>query len=437
MFKKHLISISFFLIILYKLSGQTYTSYFTGNPADTVSSPLGGICLMGGATENDEAMKWFLTRCSGGDVLVLRASGSNGYNNYLYNQLGVKVHSVESIVFNDMSASGEQYIQNKIKQAEAIWLAGGDQWDYVNYWRGTAIDSLINDGIVNRHIVIGGTSAGMAVMGGFYFSAHNGSVTSAEALSNPYNSRMTVDSSAFIKNAILKKVITDTHYDNPDRRGRQVAFLARILTDFEISAKGIACEEYTAVCIDTSGIARCYGNFPKDNDYAYFLQINCETDYNVPENCVPGSVLEWNRGGKAIKVYKVPGDASGSNSFNLKDWKTGNGGAWEDWSVKQGVLQVQSGNEPACLSQSIKTFVPVHEFRIFPNPTSDGKVQIDFPFSETVQISISDIRGKTFTVIRESALKSFPIDLSNLAKGIYVVRLTFTGMERHSLLVLN
>ena len=43
-------------------------------------------------------MQWFLEQANGGDVLVLRASGSDGYNQYLYNDLGINVNSVESIV---------------------------------------------------------------------------------------------------------------------------------------------------------------------------------------------------------------------------------------------------------------------------------------------------------------------------------------------------
>ena len=39
---------------------------------------------MGGASEDDEAMKWFLKRANGDDVLVLRASGSDGYYESIY-----------------------------------------------------------------------------------------------------------------------------------------------------------------------------------------------------------------------------------------------------------------------------------------------------------------------------------------------------------------
>ena len=63
------------LLLLYLLPftglGQNYTSYFTGNSTDVVTSPSGGVCLMGGASEDDNAMKWFLQRANGGDILIL------------------------------------------------------------------------------------------------------------------------------------------------------------------------------------------------------------------------------------------------------------------------------------------------------------------------------------------------------------------------------
>lgn len=45
--------------------GQSYTSYFTGDTTNVNTNPIGGTCLMGGNTENDEAMKWFLQRADG------------------------------------------------------------------------------------------------------------------------------------------------------------------------------------------------------------------------------------------------------------------------------------------------------------------------------------------------------------------------------------
>ncbi|MCB0637011.1 MAG: cyanophycinase, partial [Lewinella sp.] len=104
------------------LAAQSYTSYFSGNETDAQTQPQGGVCMMGGATEHDNAMRWFLQRADGGDVLVLRASGADGYNSYLYSELGETVNSVETIVFNNASAATEPYVQQAIQQAEAIWL---------------------------------------------------------------------------------------------------------------------------------------------------------------------------------------------------------------------------------------------------------------------------------------------------------------------------
>ncbi len=319
-----------------------YTTWREGNPNSITTQPLGGTCMMGGATDNDEAMKWFLERANGGDVLVLRASGANGYNTYMYSELGVTVNSVETILFENASAAEHPYVHQRIQEAEAIWFAGGDQWNYVSYWRGTPIDSLINIAIHERNIVIGGTSAGMAILGGAYFTAQVSSVTSAQALVNPYHPGVTVSTEPFLQVPHLGDVVTDTHYNNPDRRGRHTVFMARMFADHGIDSKGIACNEYTAVCVDTEGHARIFGEWPQYNDYAYFVQINCE-EPDGPETITPGVPLTWDRGGDAVKVYRVPGNLAGSHTFDLNDWRTGTGGTWLHRRVVNGTFTELAG----------------------------------------------------------------------------------------------
>ncbi|MCW5899095.1 MAG: cyanophycinase [Flavobacteriales bacterium] len=327
---------------------QSYFSYPLGNPNSIGVQALGGVCLMGGATENDEAMKWFLQRANGGDVLVLRASGGNGYNSYFYSELGVTINRVETIVFNNASASSEAYIHQRIQEAEAIWFAGGNQWNYVNYWRDTPIATLINEAIAQRNIVVGGTSAGMAILGGGYYTAQAGSVTSATALTNPYHPWVTVDIAPFLEVPFMSEVVTDTHYDNPDRRGRHMVFLARMFADHGIDAKGIACDEYTAVCVSPDGVGRVFGEFPTYQDFAYFLQINCE-EPDGPETIASGTPLTWDRGGQGVKVYKVPGTMDGSNTFDLNDWRTGSGGTWRHFRAINGVFSELAGTQaPEC-----------------------------------------------------------------------------------------
>jgi cyanophycinase-like exopeptidase len=314
-----------------------------GNAIDKVSKPHGGLCLMGGASESDNAMKWFLERANGGDILVLRASGSDGYNDYLFSTLGVKVNSVETIVFHNKDASKEKYILDKIKNAEAIWFAGGDQWNYISYWRNTGVDSLINKIIKEKKIVLGGTSAGMAILGQYYFSAQYGTVTSEEALANPYDDRVTVDSLHFIKNHILKNIITDTHFDSRDRKGRLITFLSRIYKDYRVFCKAIACEDHTAVCIDENGIARVFGGQSSSEDYAYFIQINCEQDAVGPELCLPNVPLTWYKDKRALKALKVQGTLLGTHTFNINKWLADEKGEWLNWGISNGVLFEEEG----------------------------------------------------------------------------------------------
>lgn len=334
------------------LAAQSYTAWFTGNTHDAVTQPTGGVCMMGGATEHDGAMRWFLQQAAGGDVLVLRASGSNGYNDYLYSELGVAVNSVETIRFNNTTAANDPYVHQRIQQAEAIWFAGGDQWNYVNYWRGTPVDSLVNLAIAERDIVIGGTSAGMAILGGIYFTAQNGTTTSATALANPYATTMTVSMEPFLEVPWMADVVTDSHYDNPDRRARQMVFMARAITDHGIAAKGIACNEYVAVTVDGNGIGRVWGEWPEYEEYAWFLQANCLTP-GTPEVCQPGTPVTWDHAGLAVKAYRVPGTMQGTNTFSLADWRTGSGGEWQDWRIVQGVFTTAPGEPmPDCTTDA-------------------------------------------------------------------------------------
>lgn len=376
------------------LFGQDYTSFFTGSTNDVQPTPFGGTCLMGGSTENDNAMRWFLQRAAGGDVLVIRASGSDGYNSYMYSELGVNVNSVETIRFNNQNAANDPYVLERLAKAEAIWIAGGDQWDYVSYWRNSPVANLINASISQRNIVIGGTSAGMAILGGVYFSAQNGTVTSDEALANPYNNDMTIQNEPFLTVPFLENIITDTHYDQRNRRGRHLTFLAKALTDYGQVYHGIACNESTAVCITTEGIARIFGTYPDFDDTAYFLVPNCEINNNQPELCVPNQPLTWNLNGTAIKAYVVKGTPTGLYQFDLTDWKTGDGGHWENWSANNGVFQNLDSEASNCFPSANVEVNGGYDFNLFPNPINDNRFNLDLPENDFCSVKLYGISGQ-------------------------------------------
>ena len=392
---------------------QGYTSYSTGNPNNISTTTSFGVCMMGGATESDEAMTWLLQKANGGDVLVLRSSGSNGYNNYLYSELGVSVNSVETLVITSVEGATNPYVLNKIENAEMIWFAGGDQYNYISYFKNNEVETLLNNHINVKNAPIGGTSAGMAILGNYYFSAQNGSVTSAQALANPFASNMTIGGNDFLQIPFLENTITDTHYDNPNRKGRQTAFLARLTQTLNNRSFGIAANEYVAICVGIDGKAYVYGDYPNYQEFAYFLQTNCDEVF--PETLTSNVPLTWNNSGQAVKVYKVAGTTSGTNYFDLSDWQSGSGGTWENWSVINGSFTTVSGLPVECnLSRAdFKT----EKMAIYPIPFRDN---LTVKSTQKAKITIYDFQGLELTSF--STEEEININTINWLSGIYIVK---------------
>jgi cyanophycinase len=311
------------------------TSYLTGSAADINTTTTGGAVLMGGSTDVDEAFRWMIQKSGGGDFVVIRASGADGYNSYIYSDLG-GVNSVETLILDSRTKAQDATVAQKIRNAEALFIAGGNQANYVNYWKDTPVEDAINHLINTKKVPVGGTSAGCAILGQQYFSALNGSVTSDEALANPYNRYMTIGSNDFVNYAFLANTITDTHYNNPDRKGRHFTFLARMVKDWSLNAKGIGVEERTAVLIDQNGLAKVVGV-----NKAYFLQRNNGSN---PEQCVNRKTLTWNNSQQAVKVYEIQASATvagASASLDLTNWTSASGGVWKFMSSNNGSFLYQ------------------------------------------------------------------------------------------------
>ncbi len=411
---------SFFLVLF--VTAQSYTSYLTGSGVDLDVQPEFGICLMGGGIESDPAMTWFLEKANGGDVVVIRTSGSDGYNNYMFSQLGVALNSVETILFNSAAAANDSYVIERLNGAEAIWLAGGDQSEYIDFWRDTPIEDAINNLINVKGGAIGGTSAGMAVMAQGYFSAQNGSIDSDEAIANPFDNTLILGWNDFIDTPFLGNAITDTHFNERERYGRLMTFMARLIHDHELEyVRGIASNEHVAIVIGADGLAHAYGEYPVyDDEFAYFLQSNCEVN-QTPEIIEANLPLTWNRSYKAVKSYKVPATMTGQNYFDLNDWVSGQGGEWQNWYVADTALSISDDElAPDCI-------VGVSEkendlFKLYPNPTSE-KLSIQFSQSFSGKWQVVDVSGRVVLTGKTWQGNLELIDVSMLKSGVY--NLTF------------
>ncbi len=294
-----------------------YDYYAVGDRGDAPSAATGGLVLMGGGTDVDAAFRWMIGRSGGGDFVVLRALGEDGYNPYV-RRLG-QVDSVETLVVRSRGAAMDPFVLSRIRNAEAVFIAGGDQWDYVRFWKDTPVEQAINHAAA-RGAPVGGTSAGLAILGGVVFSAENGTVYSNEALRNPYNQYMTFERE-FLDLPNLDATITDSHFAERDRMGRLVAFVARSSKDHPASAaRGIGVDEDTAVLVRPDGHASVRGG-----GAAYFLRAS-----GPPESCSEGVPLEF----RNVPVYR----ATASSAFDLVTWR-GRGGTAYTVTVRDGKLQ--------------------------------------------------------------------------------------------------
>jgi len=397
-------------------NAQTFLSERVGSNIDIDVEPSFGLCLMGGAGESDAAMTWFLEKANGGDVLVIRADGIGGYNNYMFSGLGVNLNSVETISFEDADAATDPYVLQRLAEAEAIWMAGGNQAIYTSYWKDTPVMDAINNLLNVRGGALGGISAGMAILGEAYFPATLGSLSSEDVLEDPLGNSVLIGHDDFIQAPFMEETITETHFNDPERirYGRIMGFMARLKNDQGFRPKAIASNEFCAVTIDENGIARAWGEFPEfDDDFLYFLQENVldQGGAEVLEQDVP---LTWVRDEQAVKVYKIPGTLNGENFFDLNTWESGSGGTWEDWWVDNGELFMASG-QPLSTSQE-----QLSEVSIYPNPTSKF-LNIQPELSTQDRYEVYTVAGE---LLLEGKFKNGQqIDVSNIPSGFYTIRI--------------
>jgi cyanophycinase-like exopeptidase len=278
------------------------------------------VVLMGGGTEVDSSMRKMCEWANGGDFLVIRATGTDAYNPYL-EVICPDLNSVATLVIPSESAAADPFVAQTIREAEAIWIAGGAQDDYINYWTGTPVQHALNTSISNG-VPIGGTSAGLAVLTQYVYSALGSKgVTSAQALADPYNRYVTL-ASDFVNLPVLAGIIGDTHFATRDRMGRALAFLCRITNEGWGEPRAIAVDEETALEIPAQGSATVASN--KVDGSAYFLSPTGPAD-----NCAPKVPLTF----RNVDVYRV----GASGTFDLGAW-TGSGGTSYQVSAESGVL---------------------------------------------------------------------------------------------------
>lgn len=385
--------------------GKPYKYFFVGNPdrvpvispTDRATTP--SYVVMGGGPDVDVAFQWLIQRAgikpgTGGRLVIIRATGTEAYNPYIYysdasggtsslppaDQDGwvggayLGLGSVETLVIPSANAANDSTVNQIVARADVVFIAGGDQKDYIKYWKNTQLDWTLQT-LMGNKVPIGGTSAGLAVLGQFDFAALSGSVTSAQALANPFNKYMSLDptpqtlepttrtSSAggFITPSPLFNTILDAHVDERDRMGRLVTFVSRLIGPYygagcsggillpssaqplmpqpygDLIARGIGVGVEAALLVSGDGglntpiIAKLVTNpTTVSKSAAYFV-----LPQNYPGQCVAKKTLS----GVTAVVHKVD---KLKPDFNMSTWSGGHPSY--TLTVTNGIITVNGNN---------------------------------------------------------------------------------------------
>lgn len=243
-------------------------TFLDGNPVQADKPTVGGpaLLLMGGGSEVNEA---FATKAypiiNGGDIVVLRISGSSGYQPYftstIVNELpaalrpSLQPNSVETLFVDTRDKANSAYVANSVSRANMIWIAGGDQSLYIDNWRDTALAAAVKQAYL-RGAVVGGTSAGMVVSAEWmYDPGALLAVTSPEAVANPYRPSMILSGTKLFDLPLGFNLLAEPHFQDRDRMGRTLAFMARLRKDARTSTiYGVALDERTSLFIDRNNL---------------------------------------------------------------------------------------------------------------------------------------------------------------------------------------
>ena len=340
---------------------HSYRYYAVGNPGavTAISDQLqrSAFVLMGGGKDVDEAFRWMIRKAgvrpgTGGKFVILRATGSEGYNAYVYYSgpdrrttlppldgwtggAALGLSSVQTLVVPDRAAADDPFVNSVVAEADAVFIAGGDQANYIRYWQGTALQQTLNS-LLAKKVPVGGTSAGLAILGEFNFAALQGTIKSSRALTNPFDPRITIGSDplspsgGLLSAPAFASTITDSHFVHRDRMGRLVTFVARlvaseggagcqggILPASEGSAnyaRGIGVSEQAALLVQGDGTGehftarRVRNPWTKGHAPVYFVR-----PLEAPSQCMPAKPLTVQR----VEIRKL---ADSGTVFNLSDW---------------------------------------------------------------------------------------------------------------------
>ncbi len=287
--------------------------YWSGNANDVRPIVLKGpvLVLEGGGGDVTAGLQAAIDRIRGCtscatkiDVVVLGTSGAGDDNPYFMKMNGVD--SVLSMVITDrLSASRPDVVQD-VRNAELVYFAGGDACGYIRWLKDSPVEAAVK-AVFKRGGAVGGRGAGTAIQGEIaYESCPDQSTESSDALLDPFHAGVTL-ARGFFEWPGMRGVITDTHFQQRDRLGRLLVFLARSWQGRPLTGLGIS--EGTVALVDRKGAGIVMGAGP----------VHLIAADSPPQRLERGIPLEH----RGVSIWRFePGETFDLQNRPLRDPKT-------------------------------------------------------------------------------------------------------------------
>jgi cyanophycinase len=219
----------------------------------------GSILLVGGGSEDygdwsDQPYRWLVNHAPNKVILVMHYSDGSAWLESYFRSFGAT--SASSLVIGTKTAANDSANYKAILAASGVFLRGGDQWQYVSIWKGTLVEKAIRE-LFQRGGVVGGTSAGEAVLSEIIFDAQYASVDPRTALLNPLGASITLTDD-FLR--LGSNLLADSHFFERGRLGRLGPMLSFYKKSKGREITGVGIDANTAMAIGPDGVGEVMGS---------------------------------------------------------------------------------------------------------------------------------------------------------------------------------
>lgn len=198
--------------------------------------------LHGGGAEDDAVFGRFVEAAGFGDIVTLGAVEDTAdpdlrfWDDYF---VGLGARSATTINTATGDEAGDPALAEQIAEADGVFVRGGDQGRYVSWWFNGPVGEGLTEAF-DRGAVIGGSSAGCAILGERVYDALQGSVDPYELLVDAADPAMTFSAGLSLG---VPGVLTDTHFSERGRLVRLAVFLAAQ----PVAQQGVGVDPQTAL----------------------------------------------------------------------------------------------------------------------------------------------------------------------------------------------